>query len=166
MLVQNEYHISVGYNKCILFIRNNSYDNLSLEIFINFQTNYEQTDPMQEVIGFVLVFKFCLRYWWYLEFPSLRGSLVSTKGMSNRNKIKSSQFYKEMKFNWLHQVFPQNLISNYPRIPTKPAPGARPPLLTNSDNKFNSSSKQNKLDLSLDYLISNIILQTSSTWSL
>lgn len=60
MLVQNEYHISVGYNKCILFIRNNSYDNLSLEIFINFQINYEQTDPMQEVIGFVLVFKFCL----------------------------------------------------------------------------------------------------------
>ena len=60
MLVQNEYHISVGYNKCILFIRNNGYDNLSLEIFINFQINYEQTDPMQEVIGFVLVFKFCL----------------------------------------------------------------------------------------------------------
>ena len=38
------------------FKRNSGYDNLSIELFIIFQINCDQTDPMQEVIGFVLDF--------------------------------------------------------------------------------------------------------------
>ena len=45
-----------GIQQMYSFKRKSGYDNLSIELFIIFQINYDQTDPMQEVIGFVLDF--------------------------------------------------------------------------------------------------------------
>ena len=114
---------------------------------------------MQEVLtdqrSFVLEIRFhSLSVEGIFEFPSLRGSLEQKEWVTRIGSDNKRNPHISMKKWSLTESNCFSRISHYPLIPTKPAPGARPPLLTNSDNKFNSFSKQkNNLSDSVIYLI-------------
>ena len=104
---------------------------------------------MQEVLpdqrSFVLEIRFhSLSVEGIFEFPSLRGSLEQKEWVTRIGSDNKRNPHISMKKWSLTESNCFSRISHYPLIPTKPAPGARPPLLTNSDNKFNSFSKQKK----------------------
>ena len=102
---------------------------------------------MQEVLpdqrSFVLEIRFhSLSVEGIFEFPSLRGSLEQKEWVTRIGSDNKRNPHISMKKWSLTESNCFSRISHYPLIPTKPAPGARLPLLTNSDNKFNSFSKQ------------------------